>query len=69
MKCCFKGSGQDTPPGPLWPESPGRPASSGFGSAPKPSPEEREEKAQFTYNCYTLYLGLYLYSQNLNNKK
>lgn len=75
MKCCSKASGQeslravlqDTPLGPAWP---GSPESSGFGSAPKPSPEERErEKAQFTHSCYTLYLGLYLYSQNLNNKE
>lgn len=36
---------------------------------PKAQPRGEREKAQFTYNCYTLYLGLYLYSQNLNNKK
>lgn len=36
---------------------------------PKAQPRGEREKAEFTHNCYTLYLGLYLYSQNLNSKE
>lgn len=55
---------QDTSPGPSWPGSP-----AALGLALPQSPAQRREKAQFTHSCHTLYLGLYLYSQNLNNKE